>query len=94
VVNGGNISGVTTTNLQIANFQPADAASYTVVITNLNGSTTSSVAQLTVVSPGRFTRLSYSLVDGLSFIFRDATPGQPYRIQSPPRWPKAVGRTG
>ena len=54
------------------------------VITNTNGSTTSTLAQLTVFvppSPGRFTRVSYSPETGLSFIFRDATLGQPYRIQ-------------
>jgi hypothetical protein len=84
LVNGGNISGVTTTNLLIANVQPADAAGYSVVVTNAWGSITSSVAQLTVVSPGRFTRLSYSADTGFSFIFREATVGQPYRIQFSP----------
>ena len=61
-----------------------DAAGYTVVVTNAYGSVTSSVAQLTVTippSPGRFTRLAYSPETGFSFIFRDATVGQPYRIQ-------------
>jgi hypothetical protein len=84
LVDGGNISGVTTTNLMIANVQLADAAGYTVVVTNAYGSVTSILAQLTVTippSPGRFTRLSYSPETGLSFIFRDATVGQPYRIQ-------------
>jgi len=87
LVNSGNLSGVTTTNLLIANVQLADAAGYTVVVTNAYGSVTSIVAQLTVTipsSPGRFTRLSYSPDTGLSFIFREATLGQPYRIQTSP----------
>jgi hypothetical protein len=87
LVNGPNLSGVMTTNLLIANVQLADAAGYTVVVTNAYGSVTSSVAQLTVTippSPGRFTRLAYSPDTGFSFIFRDATVGKPYRIQTSP----------
>ncbi len=84
LVNGGNLSGATTTNLLIANVQLADAAGYTVVLTNAFGSVTSTVAQLTVIippSPGRFAHVSYSPDTGFSFIFRDATVSQPYRIQ-------------
>ena len=87
LVDGGNLSGVTTTNLVIANVQLADAAGYTVVVTNNYGSATSYVAQLTVYipsNPGRFSNLSYSPETGFSFIFRDATLGQPYRIQRSP----------
>ena len=84
LVDGGNVSGVTTTNLLIANVQLADAASYTVVVTNAYGSVTSSVAQLTVLNPGRFTNLSYSPAMGFSFIFRDAILGRSYRIQRSP----------
>ena len=82
LLDGGNVSGVTTTNLRIANVQAADAADYSVVVTNAYGSVTSRVAQLTVINPGRFTRLAYSPELGFNFIFRDATPGQPYRIQT------------
>jgi hypothetical protein len=53
-------------------------------VTNAYGSVTSSVAQLTVVNPGRFTNLSYSPVMGFTCIFRDATVGQAYRIQFTP----------
>ncbi len=84
LLDGGKFSGVTTTNLLIANLQPADAADYSVIITNAYGSVTSSVATLTVTisaNAGRFTDLSYSPVTGLSFFFRDGTVGQPYRIQ-------------
>ncbi len=55
------------------------------MITKADGSTTSSVAQLTVYippNPGRFTNFTYSPVMGFSFIFRDGTVGQPYRIQT------------
>ena len=85
LLNGPNLSGVTTTNLTIANVQPGDAGPYTVVVTNAYGTTTSTVAQLTVIiptSPGRFTNFTYSPVNGFSFVFRDATVGKPYRIQT------------
>jgi len=81
LTDGGNLSGVTTPNLQIAAVQLSDACGYSVVVTNAWGSATSHVAQLTVVSVGRFSNLSYSPVTGLSFVFCDATVGQPYRIQ-------------
>ena len=85
LVDGGNLSGVTTTNLLIANVQLSNVAGYSVVVTNAHGSVTSSVAQLlVVVSPGWFSNLSYSPATGFSFIFRDATVGQPYRIQFSP----------
>jgi PKD repeat protein len=51
LTNGGNISGVTTSNLTIVNVGAGDAAGYTVVITNSVGSVTSSVATLTVLIP-------------------------------------------
>jgi len=85
LLDGGNLSGVSTTNLLIANVQLADVAGYSVVVTNAHGNVTSSVAQLTViVSPGRFSNLSYSPETGFSFLFHDATLGRPYRIQISP----------
>ncbi len=48
-----NLSGATTNSYSITNVQPADAADYTVVITNSVGSVTSSIAKLVVnVPPG------------------------------------------
>jgi uncharacterized repeat protein (TIGR03803 family) len=47
---GGNISGAATSSLSIDNVSAADAANYTVVITNSLGSATSAVAALTVNS--------------------------------------------
>ena len=54
------------------------------VVTNEWGSATSVAAHLTVTIPpsaGRFTNLAYSPETGFSFIFRDGTVGQAYRIQ-------------
>jgi len=48
LLDGGNVSGVTTTNLLIANVQPADAAEYTVMVANAYGSVVSAAARLTV----------------------------------------------
>ena len=50
--NGTNISAATDTSYEIINAQPSNAGSYTVVITNADGSVTSAQAVLTVgVSP-------------------------------------------
>ena len=87
LVDAGNLSGVTTTNLLVADVQLADQAGYSVVVTNAYGSVTSVVAQLTVYvppSPGRFTKLSYEPETGFSFIFREGTVGKSYRIQVSP----------
>ncbi|HRZ45995.1 MAG TPA: immunoglobulin domain-containing protein [Candidatus Paceibacterota bacterium] len=87
LVDGGTVSGVTTANLLIADVQLADAGRYSVVLTNAYGSATSQVAQLTVVVPpsdGRLTDFAYSPTTGFTFIFRDGTVGQPYRIQRSP----------
>jgi hypothetical protein len=49
--NGGNVSGATNSTLTITNLVAGNAANYDVVITNRAGSITSSVANLTVVTP-------------------------------------------
>jgi alpha-tubulin suppressor-like RCC1 family protein len=48
LANGGNISGATFETLSLSNVQDADAKGYFVVITNVDGVVTSSVANLTV----------------------------------------------
>ncbi len=53
--NGGNISGATTTRLTLNNVQAGDAGNYSVVVTNMAGSVTSSVAVLTVLLPPSIT---------------------------------------
>ena len=50
LVDGGNVSGVASNVLTLANVSPADAANYYVVVTNISGSVTSSVAALTVLT--------------------------------------------
>ena len=46
--NGGNISGATTATLMLSGVSSNNAASYSVIVTNVYGSTTSSVATLTI----------------------------------------------
>ena len=48
---GTNLAGATNATLVRSNAQPPDAGNYTVVVTNLAGSTTSAVATLTVIVP-------------------------------------------
>jgi hypothetical protein len=50
LVNGGNVSGATSSSLSLANLALTDAGTYAVVITNLAGSVTSSPATLTIIS--------------------------------------------
>jgi hypothetical protein len=49
LVNGGNISGVTTPNLTIANAQVSDSGPYTVTVTDMAGSVDSQIAQVNVL---------------------------------------------
>ncbi len=51
LANGGAYSGATTPTLSIGNVQPANAGSYTVVVTNLAGAVTSATATLVVIPP-------------------------------------------
>lgn len=51
LTDGGNISGSTTASLTVGSVSPSDAGSYSVVITSANGSTTSSIATLTLSDP-------------------------------------------
>src|ERR1019366_8667585 len=51
LANGSKISGATTNKLTITNVSDSDVATYTVTVTNLLGSVTSSGATLTVIDP-------------------------------------------
>lgn len=50
VANGGNISGATTTNLNLANVSLSDAGRYQLVVSNAAGTTASQAANLNVLS--------------------------------------------
>lgn len=65
LANGGQYSGVTTTNLLIANVMPTNAGAYTLAVSNAGGTTVSSSATLTVLSyPPVITRGLQSLTVG------------------------------
>ena len=61
---GSNIPEATGTNYVIAAAQPTDAGDYTVVVTNVAGSVTSSVATLTVLTPVSIPILDDHWLDG------------------------------
>jgi hypothetical protein len=52
ISNGGHYGGVPSATLAITNAQPANAGSYSVVVTNVAGAVTSSVATLTLTAAG------------------------------------------
>jgi len=55
LLNGASISGVNTTNLTLTGVTSNSTTNYTLVITNIYGSVTSSVAMLTVLVPSTIT---------------------------------------
>jgi uncharacterized repeat protein (TIGR03803 family) len=62
LVDGGNVSGATTSRLSITSILGSDAGTYSVVLTNLDGSLTSSNATLTVIEPPVITAQPTSLL--------------------------------
>src|SRR5262249_15189251 len=54
LADGGQFSGASSSSLGIDSVQPMNAGSYSVVVTNIVGSTTSAVAALTVLLPDCF----------------------------------------
>jgi len=64
LLNGTNISGATTNPFSIANVQTTNAGNYSVIITNLSGSVTSSAAALTVVltNPAVFAQWNFNSI--------------------------------
>ena len=51
LLNGATIPGATSTNITIANAQTTNAGNYSLVVTNISGSVTSSIVSLTVYPP-------------------------------------------
>src|SRR5437762_5670498 len=75
--NGSALSGSTNATLALSNVQSNQAGSYTVVITNVAGSVTSSVATLTVYVPPFITTqpASQAITQGVSTSFSIAANG-------------------
>jgi hypothetical protein len=76
-MNGGAMGGATGSSLNVSNVQPTDAGNYTVIVTNVGGSTTSAIAALTVwVPPGISNQpLSRTNVRGTTATFSVAASG-------------------
>src|SRR5206468_11412227 len=79
LANGGNVSGVTTSNLALTSVSWLDAAGYSVVVTNsLGNSITSAVATLTVRDPAITQRpASRTNLLGTTATFSVAAAGTP-----------------
>jgi hypothetical protein len=67
----GQIDAITNTSLSISNLEFANAGDYVVVVTNVNGSTTSAPATLTVLDPAAL--ITEQPADATNFIRQTAT---------------------
>jgi uncharacterized repeat protein (TIGR03803 family) len=84
LVNGGSISGATTTMLTITGISDSDAASYSVIVSNPNSAVTSSNAVLTVINPPVITAQPSNLLvlPGTNAVFGVSLIGtSPFRYQ-------------
>lgn len=80
LVNGGDISGATSSNLTIADVTTTNAGTYTVAVANSYGSVTSAVATLTVVTPPL--AFQSASVSNNAIVFSwSAVPGMNYQLQ-------------
>jgi len=87
--NETNLPGATNLTFTITNAQPVDAGVYTIVVTNVVGTSTSAPALLQVVAGIRITDVSFS-GDRCSFVV-ETEPGVVYEIEyknslSEPQW--------
>lgn len=75
--NGGTISGANSNILTIASVTTSDAAGYSVIVTNIAGSATSSVATLTVAIPPAITTqpIGTSVIAGTNVSFSVSATG-------------------
>ena len=79
--NGANLPGASSASYTINNAQISDAASYTCVITNQYGASTSSVAQVTVTDPATIYHLApvWSVpINGASYLTISGDPNTPF----------------
>jgi uncharacterized delta-60 repeat protein len=80
LLDGGNVFGVTSNTLALANVQMSDSADYRVIITNAFGSVTSLVATLTVIEPPKISVNSIMITNGaFSFVFTNP-PGKTFTV--------------
>jgi hypothetical protein len=77
--NGGALSGESNTTLTMNNVQPAKSGAYRVVVTNLAGAATSSVASLTVLFAPSITLQpqSQTVTEGSNAVFSVSVTGDP-----------------
>ena len=88
--NGTNLAGASASAYTVTNAQPANAGSYTVVVTNSGGSVTSTVANLTVnvpppAQPGHFDSVCL-LPDGSMRLSMSGTACTNYTLQWTSDW--------
>jgi uncharacterized repeat protein (TIGR03803 family) len=79
LADGGNVSGSAARVLTLNNITPANAATYSVIVSNALGSVTSSGALLTVEEPPDF--LTAAQIGGTIAFTWSATKGQAYQLQ-------------
>jgi pectate lyase len=80
--NGGNISGATSASLTLSDLAAADAADYSVVITNSEGSVTSSIAALVVVAYAPPVISDISISNGMFRMSVTGDSGPDYIVQA------------
>jgi uncharacterized repeat protein (TIGR03803 family) len=78
LADGGNVSGSAARVLTLNNITPANAATYSVIVSNALGSVTSSGALLTVVEQPVFQTAAQ--IGGMIAFTWSATPGQAYQL--------------
>jgi hypothetical protein len=89
LVNGGRISGADTATLTITDLQPGDAGSYSVVVTDMDGSSTTSSALLSVLPTQKPPEVAIGMYSGLMI---NGKPGKTYTVKyatdlgEPVRW--------
>jgi uncharacterized repeat protein (TIGR03803 family) len=80
LADGGNVSGSAARVLSLNNITPANAATYSVIVSNALGTVTSGGALLVVEEPPDFQTAAQ--IGGTIAFTWNATPGQAYQLQS------------
>jgi hypothetical protein len=79
--NGSPVSGANGATYSMASAQEADAGSYSVAVSNLVSSVTSSNATLTIMSVGPPQFTSITVAAGVATVQWSSHPGRTYRVQ-------------